>query len=95
MYCTIGEPAFDATRTGPLCQQGGLSGQSLESLFAMSLEDFILSALHLPAEGPLDLSWLVSLLLRVVEIITELPTGTLDPAKTIQVPFKTIQDRGV
>ena len=46
----------------------------------MTLEDFLLSALHLPgASGPL-----VGLLLRVVEIITELPTGTLDPAKTVQ-----------
>ena len=42
-----------------------------------------MAALHLPAEG-LDLSWLAGLLLQVVEIITELPPGTLSPTKTIR-----------
>ena len=77
-----GELAFDATKTGPLCQQGGLNGETLDQLFNQTLEDFILAALHLPIEG-IDLTWLVGLLLQVVEIITELPPGTLSPTKTI------------
>ncbi len=37
-YFIVGEPPYDATRTGPLCEQSGINGQTLEELFQLTLE---------------------------------------------------------
>ena len=82
-YNSDGEEPLDATRTGPLCQQGSLNEGSLESIFDSTLEDFLVSALPDIIEGIVPHA-LVALLLRTVELLIEVPTGTLAPEKTIK-----------
>ena len=82
-YTLQGEEPFDATQTGPLCQQGTLTEGSLESIFDSTLEDFLVSALPDIIEGFVP-HFVISVLLQTIELLVEVPKGTLDPSKTVK-----------
>ena len=82
-YNTDGEEPLDATKTGPLCQQGTLNDNSLEAVFNMTLEEFLISALPDIVEGLIPHS-VIALLLTTIEFLTEVEPGTLDPNKKIK-----------
>jgi carboxylesterase type B len=80
-YTQPGQQPFDATRTGPLCQQGTLTNYT--DIFDSTLEDFLISALPDSLEGFVPHA-VVAALLTTIEILVEVPLGTLDPAKKLK-----------
>lgn len=78
-----GEAPLDATRTGPLCQQGTLNGNDLTAIFDSTLEDFLLSVIPGIGDGAIPHA-IVGLLLKAIEFLIEAPAGTLDPQNTIK-----------
>merc|ERR1719334_1645586 len=79
-YTDDGSP-YDATRSGPLCMQGNLGTIHIDTLLEQSLEDFLISLLP-DNIGGLVPRTVVEILLRVIEILVEVPTGTLSGKKT-------------
>ena len=73
---------YDATKSGPLCMQGTLGTLHIDSLLQQSLEDFILSLLS-DNIGDLIPRTVVEVLLRVIEILVEVPAGTLGGKKSV------------
>jgi len=82
-YNGPGDQPLDATKTGPLCQQGTLENDNIETLFHKTLEEVLITALPDIVEGLIP-HVVIKLLLEAIEFLIEVPDGTLDPSKTIQ-----------
>lgn len=80
-YTDDGSP-YDATKSGPLCMQGTLGTLHIETLLEQSLEDFILSLLPENIGGLVPRT-VVEILLAVIEILVEVPAGTLSGKKPV------------
>ena len=72
---------YDGTRDGPVCPQGNISSQLLDTLLQSSLRQVALSVL--PPHLGLLADILVSLLLQVLEILLELDPGFLAPDRLL------------
>ena len=73
---------YDASRSGPLCMQRTLGTLHIDTLLEQSLEDFLKSLL--PENiGGFILRTVVEVLLAVIEILVEVPTGTLGGKKSV------------
>jgi len=82
-YSQAGEPAYDATRTGPLCSQAGLDSELIESLKTQTAGELLKGALP---EGLIPgylMGLFVPTLLGAIEVILELEKGMLDQNKYI------------
>ena len=73
---------MDLDRSGPLCMQGTLGTLHIDELLQQTLEQFLLSLLPNNLGGLVPHA-LVEVLLRVVEILVELPAGTLAGQKPV------------
>jgi len=82
-YSQSGEPAYDATRTGPLCSQAGLDSQLIEDLKTQTAGELLKSALPPGLIPDLLLNLFIPSLLDAIEVILELEPGMLDKDKYI------------
>jgi len=82
-YSQPGGPAYDATRTGPLCAQAGLDADLIEGLKTKTVGEMLKEALPPGLIPDLLLPLFVPALLNAIEDILEVPRGTLGQNKLI------------
>ena len=78
------EGAYDATRTGPLCMQGSITPQYIDSLKTTTVGELVIDLILIPSEIPEILyDTLVTVLLEVLNIMLELESGFLEKDKFV------------
>jgi len=80
-YSSPGGPAYDARSTGPLCSQAGLSSEIIETLKTKTVGQMLKDAMPPGLIPDLLLPLFIPALLNAVEVILEVPAGTLDKDK--------------